>query len=205
MLIGGALGFLWAPCAGPILAAVISVGATEGASLELVLVALSFGIGSAAVLLLIALGGRRVLDRVRRAGRGPALQRALGAVMALTAVAMAAELDLRFQEALADDAPAFLVNPTRALEDSGAVEDRLADLRGEPRFEASASPHGSGAAAPHRARRRPGRARHRARLPGRGPMAQQPPALAGRAARPGGAGRLLDLHLHQLHPHASLI
>ena len=147
LLIGGALGFLWAPCAGPILAAVISVGATEGASLELVLVALSFGIGSAAVLLLVALGGRRVLDRVRRAGRGPVLQRALGGVMALTAVAMAAELDLRFQEALADDAPSFLVNPTRALEVSSAVEDRLADLRGKPRFEAIASPHASGASA----------------------------------------------------------
>ena len=37
---------------------------------------------------------------------------------------------MRFQTALADDFPDFLTNPTRALEHSDAVEDRLADLRG---------------------------------------------------------------------------
>jgi thiol-disulfide isomerase/thioredoxin len=87
------------------------------------------------VLLLIAYGGRRVLDRLRAAGRGPAVQRVLGAVMVATAVAVATDLDVRFQTALADDFPDAVVNPTRALEGSDAVEDRLADLRGRPRFE----------------------------------------------------------------------
>jgi cytochrome c biogenesis protein CcdA/thiol-disulfide isomerase/thioredoxin len=134
--VGGALGFVYAPCAGPILAAVVSVGATQGATAELVAVGAAYAAGSAGVLLLLAYGGRRVAERVRRAGRGPALQRALGAVMALTAIAVATELDVRFQTALADDFPDAVVNPTRALEESGAVEDRLADLRGEPRFKA---------------------------------------------------------------------
>ena len=135
LLVGAGLGFVYAPCAGPILAAVVSVSATQGASGELVAVALAYAAGSALVLLLVAYGGRRVLDRLRAAGRGPAVQRVLGAVMVATAVAVAADLDVRFQTALADDFPDVVVNPTRALERSDAVEDRLADLRGRPRFE----------------------------------------------------------------------
>src|SRR5918997_1542309 len=135
LLVGAGLGFVYAPCAGPILAAVVSVSATQGTSGELVAVALGYAAGSALVLLLIAYGGRRVLDRLRAAGRGPVVQRALGAVMVATAVAVAGDLDVRFQTALADDFPEVVVNPTRALERSDAVEERLADLRGRPRFE----------------------------------------------------------------------
>jgi cytochrome c biogenesis protein CcdA/thiol-disulfide isomerase/thioredoxin len=139
LVVGAGLGFVYAPCAGPILAAVVSVSATQGASGELVAVALGYAAGSALVLLLLAYGGRRVLDRLRAAGRGPAVQRVLGAVMVATAVAVATDLDVRFQTALADDFPGLVVNPTRGLERSGAVEDRLADLRGRPRFEETAA------------------------------------------------------------------
>ena len=133
--VGAALGFVYAPCAGPILAAVITVGATGSSTAETGLVAAAYGLGSAAVLLLMAFGGRRLADRVRAAGRGPVLQRAVAVVMLLTAVVMAAELDVRFQTALASHFPAFVVNPTRALERSDRVERRLADLRGRPRFD----------------------------------------------------------------------
>jgi cytochrome c biogenesis protein CcdA/thiol-disulfide isomerase/thioredoxin len=136
--VGGALGFLYAPCAGPILAAVVSVSATMGSSLDILAIALAFSAGSAAVLLLLALGGRRTIERIRSAGRGPAVQRVLGAVMIITAIAMSADLDVRFQTALADHCPSFLVNPTSSLEESDAVANRLADLRGEPRFHATA-------------------------------------------------------------------
>ena len=135
LVVGGGLGFVYAPCAGPILAAVVSVSATGGASGELAAVALGYAVGSAIVLLLIAYGGRRVLDRLRAAGRGPVVQRALGAVMVATAVAVAADLDVRFQTALANEFPAFVTNPTRAIERSDAVEERLAELRGRSRFE----------------------------------------------------------------------
>src|SRR4051812_8535154 len=83
LAVGAALGFVYAPCAGPILAAVISVGAASGSS---VAIAVAYSLGSAVVLLALALGGRRVLDRIRAAGRGPAVQRALGVVMLVTAL-----------------------------------------------------------------------------------------------------------------------
>ncbi len=138
--VGGALGFVYAPCAGPILAAVISVGASRGTTGGLVAVAIAYALGSAAVLLVLALGGRRVMERVRRGTRGPIVQRVLGGVMVLTAVLMFANLDIRFQSALASEFPGFLTNPTGGLERSSAVEKRLAKLRGESKFKAPTAP-----------------------------------------------------------------
>jgi cytochrome c biogenesis protein CcdA/thiol-disulfide isomerase/thioredoxin len=130
--VGAALGFVYAPCAGPVLAAVISVGAASGSSLA---VAIAYALGTAIVLLLFCLFGRRVLARVRPA----VLQRALGVVMVLTALAILTQVDLRFPTALAEHAPGFLVNPTGSLERSKPIEDRLAQLRGKARFESTAN------------------------------------------------------------------
>ena len=142
--VGGALGFLYAPCAGPILAAVVSVSATRGSSLELIVIALAFSLGSAAVLLAFALGGRGVAAAIRRAGRGVALQRAVGVVLVATAALMLAQVDVRFQTALANHFPSFLVNPSRSFERSSAVGRRLADLRGKSRFDSSTATAGGG-------------------------------------------------------------
>jgi cytochrome c biogenesis protein CcdA/thiol-disulfide isomerase/thioredoxin len=131
VVVGGALGFVYAPCAGPILAAVITVGA---ASSRTVPVALGFALGSAVVLVLLAFGGRAVAGRLRAAGRGPGLQRVLGGVLVATAVVMATNLDVRFQSAIANHLPAGVVNPTHALETSDAVAGRLRDLRAPSRF-----------------------------------------------------------------------
>jgi cytochrome c biogenesis protein CcdA/thiol-disulfide isomerase/thioredoxin len=133
--VGAALGFVCAPCAGPILAAVTSVSASSGATLQVIVVALAYALGLSSVMLLYALGGRAVLERVRRSVRGHIVERTLGAVLILTGVAMAANLDVRFEELLAKaNLPAFLVDPTRALENSHAVQSRLASLRPASRF-----------------------------------------------------------------------
>ncbi len=147
LAVGGALGFVCAPCAGPILAAVTSVSASSGASARVVLVAVAYSAGLSGVMLLYGLGGRAVLDRVRRHARGHVVERTLGAVLVATGVLMTFNLDVRFEEALAKDTslPAILVDPTRALENSNAVQNRLASLRPKSRFalrqqEAAATP-----------------------------------------------------------------
>jgi cytochrome c biogenesis protein CcdA/thiol-disulfide isomerase/thioredoxin len=128
LLIGLALGLVYAPCAGPILAGVITVSASQSFEAGRLAVALAYGIGSAVVLYFLALGGRRVIPRLSRSsGR---LQVALGAVMILVGFAMLADLDTRFETAIASDVPSFLVNPTKDLEDSGSVQDQLSDVRG---------------------------------------------------------------------------
>jgi cytochrome c biogenesis protein CcdA/thiol-disulfide isomerase/thioredoxin len=125
LLVGGALGFVYTPCASPILAAVISVSAASGTTIA---IALAYAAGSAVVLLGLALGGRRLFDRVRRAGRGPLLQRALGTVMILTAVAILTNLDVNFDQFVAQHIPD--VNLTAALECSSTVTGRLHDITG---------------------------------------------------------------------------
>jgi cytochrome c biogenesis protein CcdA/thiol-disulfide isomerase/thioredoxin len=128
VLVGAALGFVYAPCAGPILAAVVSVGAASGRTVP---VGLAYAAGSAVVLLVLALAGRALISRVPR---GPSLQRVLGGVMVATAVLMAFQVDVRFQSAIADHLPAAVVNPTQSLEESNAVASRLTTLRPESRF-----------------------------------------------------------------------
>lgn len=125
LLVGGALGFVYTPCAGPILAAVISVSAASGRT---VAVAIAYSLGSAAMLLALTLGGRRLFERVRAAGRGAALQRTLGAIMVLTALAIVAGVDVSFDQYVAEHIPD--VNLTAGLEKSHAVESRLHELTG---------------------------------------------------------------------------
>ncbi len=127
LLLGGSLGFLYAPCAGPILAGVITVSASQSFTAGRLGVALSYAIGSAVVLYFLMIGGRRITAKLApRAGR---LQMAMGAVMVLVALLMAGDYDTRFQTAIADDLPAFVVNPTKELEESEDVGERLASLR----------------------------------------------------------------------------
>ena len=57
--------------------------------------------------------------------------------MVLTAVAMAFQLDVRFQTAIAKHLPAAVVNPTESLENSAGAKRELAKLRGKSRFEAA--------------------------------------------------------------------
>src|SRR6202047_266421 len=139
--VGGALGFVCAPCAGPILAAVTAVSASSGPSLRIALVALSFAVGLSAVLLLYAVGGRALIGRIKRFARGHLVEQTLGAVLILTGVAMAANLDVRFEETLARSTglPSFLTDPTKSLENSSAVPNPLASLRPPSRLPA---PHG---------------------------------------------------------------
>jgi cytochrome c biogenesis protein CcdA/thiol-disulfide isomerase/thioredoxin len=127
LVVGGSLGLVYAPCAGPILAGVIVVSAAQDFTAGRLAVALSYAVGSAIVLYLLLLGGRRLADRLAPI-RGQ-VQMAMGAVMVMVAVAMSFDLDTRFQTAVADDLPDFLVNPTGGLEKSGAVASDLASVR----------------------------------------------------------------------------
>jgi cytochrome c biogenesis protein CcdA/thiol-disulfide isomerase/thioredoxin len=128
MLVGGGLGFVYAPCAGPILAGVITVSASQSLTAGRLTVALAYGIGSAMVLYALMLGGRRLTSRLaRRSGR---FQMGMGAVMVAIALLMLGNYDTRFETAIAGDLPSFLVDPSKGLESSHAATSELAALRG---------------------------------------------------------------------------
>ena len=128
LLLGASLGLVYTPCAGPILAGVITVSAAQDFTAGKLAVALSYAVGSGLVLYALMLR--------RPPGRRPAqpyrawVQAAMGAAMVAVALAMIAELDLEFQNAIADDLPSVLVNPSGELEESEAVADDLAAIRG---------------------------------------------------------------------------
>jgi cytochrome c biogenesis protein CcdA/thiol-disulfide isomerase/thioredoxin len=128
LLVGFGLGAVYTPCAGPILAGVITLSASQSFTAGRLATALAYGVGSAVALYFLMLGGRRLTRRLsKRSGR---FQQGLGAVMVMVAVLMALNLDVRFQNAIASDLPSFLVNPTGGLEKSGSVKKQLADVRG---------------------------------------------------------------------------
>ncbi len=133
LVLGLSLGLVYAPCAGPILAGVITVSASQEFTVGKLAVAFAYALGSGAVLYALMLGGRRLATRLRT-WQGQ-MQLATGVLMVATASLMAAELDIRFQTAIADDLPGFLVNPTGGLEEADAVADELAAVRGGERSE----------------------------------------------------------------------
>ena len=150
LLVGASLGLVYAPCAGPVLAGVITVSASQPFTAGRLAVALAYGVGSALVLYLLMLGGRRLTAPLAR--RSGALQMAMGAIMVVVALAMLNDYDLRFQSAIAKDLPAFLVTPTQSLEKTDAAQRALADIRGgsRSRLAAAATDDDAGGGGPGR-------------------------------------------------------
>ncbi len=63
--VGFALGAVFVPCAGPVLAAIIVAGSTGRIGADTVLLTVSFAIGVAIPLLVFALAGRGLVERIR--------------------------------------------------------------------------------------------------------------------------------------------
>ncbi|HLW94476.1 MAG TPA: cytochrome c biogenesis protein CcdA [Solirubrobacteraceae bacterium] len=124
LLVGAALGFVYTPCAGPILTAVITVSAATGRT---VAVGIAYAAGTGLMLLALALGGRRILERLRGTGRAIAIQRALGVVLVATAIVLVTNLDVKLNEWIADHIPS--VNIAAFVDNSKAVKTRLKDVR----------------------------------------------------------------------------
>lgn len=89
VLFGALLGIIWTPCAGPILAVVIVQSVVQKTTLESVLVTLSFAIGVAVPMLLIALLGRRVSKRFQGARQhSTMIRRILGILIIFGTIAL---------------------------------------------------------------------------------------------------------------------
>ncbi len=128
ILLGLSLGLLYAPCAGPILAGVITVSASQPFNAGRVAVALAYGLGSATVLYALMIGGRRLVAPLAR--RGGALQMATGAIMVVVALAMFGHYDTKFESSIARHWSSFLTTPAESLENTRSAQDALAEIRG---------------------------------------------------------------------------
>ena len=133
--LGFALGAVYVPCAGPVLAAITVAGSTGRIGVETVVLTLSFAIGAALPLLVFALAGRRVAERVKTFR---AHQRGIritgGVVMIALAAGLVFNLPQLLQRLVPDYTSAFqqeLADSeeiTRALDLGGLVNDENAEL-----------------------------------------------------------------------------
>jgi cytochrome c biogenesis protein CcdA/thiol-disulfide isomerase/thioredoxin len=93
-LLGVATGFLWAPCAGPILGLILTGAALEGANTQTSLLLLAYAAGAATSLALALLLGRRVFEAMKRSlGAGEWIRRGLGVAVLAGVAAIAFGLD----------------------------------------------------------------------------------------------------------------
>ncbi|HVV90942.1 MAG TPA: cytochrome c biogenesis protein DipZ, partial [Solirubrobacterales bacterium] len=126
--LGFSLGVLYAPCAGPILAAVLTASASQPFNAGRLAVVIAYALGSAIVLYLLMLGGRRLAAPLAR--RSGTFQMAMGLVMVIVAFAMWQGYDTKFQSNVTADLPSWLTNPAEGIEKSHSAQVALAEIRG---------------------------------------------------------------------------
>jgi cytochrome c biogenesis protein CcdA/thiol-disulfide isomerase/thioredoxin len=133
LVLGSAIGLVWAPCVGPIMAAVIAVAATRGPTPETFSIATSYVAGAAIPVALLLVAGRRAV----RPGAGTArsarpVRRVFGVAMVVTAIALTTGLDLSVGTAVADTLPAGWSAALTGIEQGPGVQEELDVLRSNP-------------------------------------------------------------------------
>src|ERR1700761_2496033 len=126
--LGLSLGVLYAPCAGPILAGDLTASASQSFNAGRLAVVFAYALGSAVVLYLLMIGGRKLAAPLPR--RSGAFQMAMGAVMVLVAFAMWQGYDTKFQSNVTADLPSWLTNPAEGIEKSHTAQVALTEIRG---------------------------------------------------------------------------
>ena len=126
-VLGLSLGLLFTPCAGPVIAAVATVAATQDLTLSAFAITLAYGLGAGLVLLGFALAARRGLSLPGARAHAPAIRRALGAAVLAVAVLMVFGVDKKLQTRVPEYTRAL-----QGLEESAAAQGELEDLVGSP-------------------------------------------------------------------------
>ncbi|GGM57023.1 cytochrome c biogenesis protein CcdA [Microbacterium saperdae] len=133
--VGLALGAVFVPCAGPVLAAIIVAGSTGQIGIGTVLLTVSFAIGVAVPLLVFALAGRSVVERIRAfRSKERVLRIAAGVAMIALAVGLVFNVPQALQRLLPDytaglqEQIAGSEQVKDALELGGLVNDENKDL-----------------------------------------------------------------------------
>jgi cytochrome c biogenesis protein CcdA/thiol-disulfide isomerase/thioredoxin len=97
LLLGGAIGFLWAPCAGPILGLVLTGAALNGANAHTALLLFAFAAGAATSLAGALFAGSRVFNLMKRGlGAEEWIRRGLGIAVLAGVAAIALGLDTQY-------------------------------------------------------------------------------------------------------------
>jgi cytochrome c biogenesis protein CcdA/thiol-disulfide isomerase/thioredoxin len=134
-VLGASLGLVFVPCAGPVLATITVVAATNNVGWRAVVLTVAYAIGAAIPMLAIAFGGRTLSSRLRV--QGPRLRIASGAVIAVVALGIALNWDTRFQTAL----PGYTQALQKHIEDTSAAQKALSKVHHTKTLTAAPSPN----------------------------------------------------------------
>lgn len=124
--VGLALGAVFVPCAGPVLAAIIVAGSTGQIGVGTVLLTISFAVGVAVPLLVFALAGRSVVERIRSFR---SKERGLRIAAGIAMIALAVGLVFNVPQALQRLLPDYTAPLQEQIAGSEQVQDAL-DLGG---------------------------------------------------------------------------
>lgn len=123
-ILGGALGLIWTPCAGPILATITALVATSALNIQAVLVTLVYSIGAAVPMFLIMYGGNSIIASTQfLSGYTELIRKIFGVLMILGALAIAFHFDVVLQQI------AVRYFPVITFEDNETVKKELEKLR----------------------------------------------------------------------------
>jgi len=90
LVLGIATGFLWAPCAGPILGLILTVAAINGPTTQTTLLLFAYALGGITSLAVATLAGSRIFVAMKRSfGAGEWLRRGLGTAVIAGVIAIA--------------------------------------------------------------------------------------------------------------------
>ena len=118
---GAALGLVFVPCAGPVLATISVVAANDRVGWRAILLTVAYAVGAGIPMLAIAVGGRGAAGLLRR--NAQTVRIGSGAVICLVALALVFHLDDRLTKL----APGY----TTFLQTSGNVQRQLRKVNGE--------------------------------------------------------------------------
>ena len=131
LITGLALGIVWAPCSGPILASIATLAATNKVSAQVVLVTLFYVAGVSIPLFGFAVGGQRLLVNSRRLSKYTGkIQIASGVVLILTAIAIQTNYDKTLEAKLLNAIPSYSSALTK-IESGSGVTKALNSLKGK--------------------------------------------------------------------------
>ncbi|MBF4460150.1 MULTISPECIES: cytochrome c biogenesis protein DipZ [unclassified Pseudoclavibacter] len=122
-LLGIALGAVYVPCAGPVLAAITVAGSTGQIGIETVILTVTFGIGAAIPLLIFALAGRRVGERVKSFRKH---QRGIRITAGVVMIALAIGLVFNLPQLLQRLVPDYTAGLQEQFNSNEQVEEALA-------------------------------------------------------------------------------